>query len=307
MHLKLENFGPIESAELDVLPFTIIVGKNNMGKSYLAQLIHVLKNLQIHRSVVRPSFARRVEYRTRFNYEQVLELLEKGDIDDVLPEINNIIDKSLRAIVDYATEELRSLLEETFALPIEMLININQDISIIKFYYTNNANFEVIIEKDNKISLNLQINRDKLIKMSEDALKNLYKRYKDRRAIIRFSDTINRIIITQIFGSAGLPRQRPRMNSFYIPAGRAGLIEGIDIVTSAIMRLSTVAPIRGLSIPPLSGTTSQFYTTWITLRDIPGKYAQLGSRFRGDYDSLRKKGFKWTETHPVPFGEISRP
>ncbi|MBC7907678.1 MAG: AAA family ATPase [Rhodospirillaceae bacterium] len=37
--LSLENFGKIRRAEVTVAPLTILVGKNNVGKSYLASLI----------------------------------------------------------------------------------------------------------------------------------------------------------------------------------------------------------------------------------------------------------------------------
>lgn len=38
--LKIENFGPVGRAEIELAPLTIFVGHNNSGKSYVSKLIH---------------------------------------------------------------------------------------------------------------------------------------------------------------------------------------------------------------------------------------------------------------------------
>ena len=42
VHIKAENFGPIEKAEIDLRPLTVFVGESNTGKTYLAALIYAL-------------------------------------------------------------------------------------------------------------------------------------------------------------------------------------------------------------------------------------------------------------------------
>ncbi|MDE0085065.1 MAG: AAA family ATPase [Candidatus Poribacteria bacterium] len=42
VHIAVENFGPIEKAEIDLRPLTVFVGENNTGKTYLAALIYAL-------------------------------------------------------------------------------------------------------------------------------------------------------------------------------------------------------------------------------------------------------------------------
>ena len=42
IHIAVENFGPIEKAEIDLRPLTVFVGDNNTGKTYLATLIYLL-------------------------------------------------------------------------------------------------------------------------------------------------------------------------------------------------------------------------------------------------------------------------
>ena len=42
VYLNVQNFGPIEKAEIDLRPLTVFVGESNTGKTYLAALIYAL-------------------------------------------------------------------------------------------------------------------------------------------------------------------------------------------------------------------------------------------------------------------------
>ena len=42
IHIDVQNFGPIEKAEIDLRPLTVFVGESNTGKTYLAALIYAL-------------------------------------------------------------------------------------------------------------------------------------------------------------------------------------------------------------------------------------------------------------------------
>ncbi|MCY3743959.1 MAG: AAA family ATPase [Candidatus Poribacteria bacterium] len=39
IRIAVENFGPIEKAEIDLRPLTVFVGESNTGKTYLSALI----------------------------------------------------------------------------------------------------------------------------------------------------------------------------------------------------------------------------------------------------------------------------
>lgn len=42
ININVENFGPIEKAEIDLRPLTVFVGESNTGKTYLAAIIYAL-------------------------------------------------------------------------------------------------------------------------------------------------------------------------------------------------------------------------------------------------------------------------
>ena len=44
VHIEVQNFGPIEQAEIDLRPLTVFVGESNTGKTYFAELIYALYN-----------------------------------------------------------------------------------------------------------------------------------------------------------------------------------------------------------------------------------------------------------------------
>ena len=48
--VRVENYGPIKKAEIELRPLTVLVGRNNTGKSYLASLIYMMSEV--------PPFAR---------------------------------------------------------------------------------------------------------------------------------------------------------------------------------------------------------------------------------------------------------
>ena len=43
IHIAVENFGPIEKAEIDLRPLTVFVGESNTGKTYLVALIYAIQ------------------------------------------------------------------------------------------------------------------------------------------------------------------------------------------------------------------------------------------------------------------------
>ena len=90
IHLAVQNFGPIASADIDLRPLTVFVGQSNTGKTYLAALIYALhRTLHLplekgplataHASQVKSNFgnpeAFEAELKRCFNIESVSELI----------------------------------------------------------------------------------------------------------------------------------------------------------------------------------------------------------------------------------------
>jgi predicted ATPase len=59
MNLKIGNFGPISSGEIDLKPLTILIGPNHSGKSYLAMLVNSIFKLQLNRADLAQNLGRK--------------------------------------------------------------------------------------------------------------------------------------------------------------------------------------------------------------------------------------------------------
>lgn len=160
-------------------------------------------------------------------------------------------------------KNLKSILEETYGVPVSELINARSRSTKIEFYMSDITNISFVIKSKDRIDLNVKINhqviKESIIEMINEQKLNLrdLRRTKDIESIIIRIRSL--IFPPQTF-----------VRPYYIPAGRAGLLEGLDSVARAIMSLSTVGAIRGISIPPVSGTTSQFYNTFVSILSRPG-------------------------------------
>jgi len=255
MKIRAMNLGPVSKAELEVFPFTVLIGKNQLGKSYLAQLIQVSYLLAM--TVPRELYFR---YGLGHEFEKFKEALLKARREnktrsDTVHELVNAVLYRYKEVIE---RNLKSILEETYGVPVSNLIRAGSQSAHIDFEMSDITCISFEIEKRDKVKLDIKINHSDIDKF---VLEHVEKNKINLRDLRRKTDleevlmSIRQIIISQT----------TFLIPFYIPAGRAGLLEGLDTVAKAIVKVSTIAPIRGFSIAPLSGTTSQFYTTFTEL------------------------------------------
>lgn len=262
MRIIAKNFGPIKEADFEVYPFTILIGKNNLGKSYLAQLIQVAYSISLLTIRRGQLISDKGHYRDMEGVKKILfrARQERKSISDT---IDDVISYVVEIYNDMILRNLKSILEETYGVPISELRNARSRSSHIEFYMSDITIISFIIRSKDRIDLDVKINhntiKDNIIEMIKERKLNL-------RDLRRTTD-IESILIK--IKSLIFPSQT-YIRPYYIPAGRAGLLEGLDSVARAIMGLSTVGAIRGISIPPVSGTTSQFYNIFVNILSRPG-------------------------------------
>lgn len=280
MQIKVNNFGPIEKASLYFSPLTVIVGKNNLGKSYLAQLSHVFLTFAAHNQRL-GTRSNRIRQRMERDTKLYNEVLKEKSVNKKRIIVEKGLDECVNNITRDGEKELKSILESTFGLDVKQLINIHSNICKVECKYAQLTRLEMTIDEKSNVKLTIKYNKNKIIDSILDELSKI--KNTDDFDILRFTSIrrygyrigfIENIFVKKLFG-----RYTRRSESIYIPAGRAGLLEGMDIVSQALMQLTTVAPIRGVSIPPLSGTTSQFYSLWIALRGRLGVYSPITDKF----------------------------
>jgi predicted ATPase len=140
---------------------------------------------------------------------------------------------------------------------------------------------EFVISKDGDLSTKFNVEMmdelidevltDKRVKMFVDMILHS----KERRSFI---SAVIMMVGERILEHA-LPK-RPISSAFYIPAGRAGLLEGYEAVSSALIALAPTAPLRGIFMPPLPGMASEFYSLLLRLKGKRGSFSEVAELFK---------------------------
>jgi len=286
MKLKVENFGPISHADIEIKPLTVLIGKNNAGKSMLAQLIFTLMTLTegyIPRRLLTPMFR---YMRTKgifiipliFQVDDFRKRIKEAKEMTQFSYVKAVID----TIIDYLTESLnrtlRGLLERNFAVELKSLVNLYSHYTKVECAYSKYSIVEFTITKDGNLSAKFDI------KMMEELINNILKDEKINKLINRVlrskgkrdfaSITPIEKIVEFIFP------ERPLLSTLYIPAGRAGLLEGYEAVSSALIALAPTAPLRGISVPPIPGMASEFYSLLLQLTGKRGPFEKMSDLFK---------------------------
>jgi len=298
MSLKISDFGPIEDAEIELKRYTILIGKNNLGKSYLTQLFHIFYNVfrfqlmginELYYVVDRP-FRRERRLHLYSEYEMGYRfrapMYEIKISNDVIIEIRKrlrnkrINNKNIftmlftifnKNIPKSLNDNIQIALERTYGTELKNLVSINKTKSIIQFEYNeyNTLHIEItnkgtmkIQFKPNRVQLkNLEI---KIIPIIDDTRK--LKRLTEKRIIQFMLKCLEPILTMSV------------LESIYIPAGRAGLIEGYDTLVSIFIDLASVAPLYGITMPPIHGLASEFYNVLFSLRGGRGPYYAIAEK-----------------------------
>ena len=291
MKLKVENFGPISHADIEIKPLTVLIGKNNAGKSMLAQLIFTLMTLTegyIPRRLLTPMF-RYMRTKGIFIIPSLVSplIFQVDDFRKRIKEAKEMTQFSyMKAVIDTIIDHLTGslnrtlggLLERNFAVELKSLVNLYSHYTKVECAYSKYSIVEFTITKDGNLSAKFDI------KMMEELINNILKDEKINKLINRVlrskgkrdfaSITPIEKIVEFIFP------ERPLLSTLYIPAGRAGLLEGYEAVSSALIALAPTAPLRGISVPPIPGMASEFYSLLLQLTGKRGPFEKMSDLFK---------------------------
>jgi predicted ATPase len=292
MKLKVENFGPIHYADIELKPLTVIIGKNNAGKSMLAQLIFTLMRL---RESINPSYILKPFLPHIFSIPEntligiLQHFLSVENFQRKIKETKELTPFSylkivLDVIIDSFTHSLNkplgSFLERSFAIEFKNLVNLYSDYTKAECTYNEHLIVEFTITKEGNLSARFDVKtieelidnilRDKEINELIEKTLSL----KDKRDF-----AIDMVIIIKILTEFLFPESLP-LSPLYIPAGRAGLLEGYEAVSSALITLAPVAPLKGITMPPMPAMASEFYSLLLQLEGKKGPFAKISDLFK---------------------------
>jgi len=308
MRIIVENFGPIRNGDIEVQPLTIIIGNNNLGKSYLAQLIYVFLTLTKENfgggRYYFDSLTRRVyvkAYYSLFDIDPIKKILYEDRSNNLSLEKTtmNVLNDTIKRVELSLNETMKLTLERTFGMLTDELINVRSNKSNIEFFLSNNVTINTTIEKSEKVKVKIKCDKKKIHNMLVNFIKENNLNLRDLRRTTDI-EKITSYLYNIIFAYEE-DISKYLIESYYIPAGRAGLIEGYEAIVDAYMSLSTEVPFRGVSIPPLSGITAQFYRMYLQFPSRGGPFSKLAESFN---EIFKGEILFDRETRRTPFRKI---
>jgi predicted ATPase len=277
MRLRVENFGPISRAEIEIKPLTVLIGKNGSGKSMLAQLIYTLMDLRNHL----PYLMSPITVSSQ-KIGEISKRIKSASAEEMTPHsfVKMIGDVIIGCLTPYLSEALRRLLERNFAMELKSLVNLYSDHVRVKCFYSKHSVLEFTISKDGDLSTKFNVEMvDELINevLTDERVKRFVDIALHSKEERDFVDAV--IVMERRILEHALPK-RPISSAFYIPAGRAGLLEGYEAVSSALIALAPTAPLRGIFMPPLPGMASEFYSLLLRLKGKRGSFSEVAELFK---------------------------
>ena len=182
--------------------------------------------------------------------------------DEIADIFINRMTSFIQATVEY---QFRLLLEEGFGMRINDLVNLNSSSSTISFTWTN-LSMVINFSTHNQITAKVQFANIKKLKAklipSIEKLKMSPILFSPKKREHPSFDIFN---LMENIVNEFLEEQQEIKDVVYIPAGRAGLIEGFYSVESAFFALAPTGFIKGISIPPMPPTASEYYNMLLKL------------------------------------------
>lgn len=287
MKIKARNFGPLKKLDIEVKPLTVLIGKNNLGKSYAAELLYVmlsvLSDLRFRRYPL-------LYFEEGAGWRRMPFFLRDPDIDRLTRQIRKesltdveIVNRLTELILNVEARNIETLLKawlrRVYGVEFYELVNVNSNIARIECRPFVDLVLKVEITKRRQLNVKLLMNKrriDNYVKELSPILQKIKQKRKKKTYVEDLSDELRTKLVRpreeiRFLGfDASIRRIHPL--TYYIPAGRAGLIESYDTVVEALFLHVAGTPNVGLSISPLPGMAAEFYGV---LRSLSGEKGPL--------------------------------
>ena len=260
--IAVENFGPIEKAEIDLRPLTVFVGESNTGKTYLSALIYALQCTfngisQVpwspHRIIQldRISRSRHSRPSTQVSREETQEMLEKLGVTGQPFKFSD----SPQWLQDRLQSDLVD--SERFKDELRRCFDLESASGLIRFTNGQHDEMKVSLEirEGNQILWSFGVyNSDSEVTTDGFVNEDAVLRHDDRAALREILDTGDwRREPVRIF-SWNTPAE-----SYYLPAARSGIMQSHSMIASSLVDRATRVGLEQFSeIPTFSGMIADF-------------------------------------------------
>ena len=281
-HINVQNFGPIEKAEIDLRPLTVFVGENNTGKTYLAALIYALH--QNFEGISQLPWADSVTsyfsfaYRSRDRYSQSQQDALQQDMLGVLEKLNTpgcpFKFSDLPQLI-HAGLESRLTDQEDFTNELERCFDLESASKLIRFTGSrgNEMKVSLSVREGNQRYWDFEaraagsadptitghINPDMILLDANDSMR--------KTEFNEISD------VERLFRNLGI--RRWRTNSYYLPAARSGIMQSHGVIATALIKRATRIGLDRLEVSTFSGMIADFLEQIVRYKERKGSSSSI--------------------------------
>lgn len=275
IYINVQNFGPIEKAEIDLRPLTVFVGESNTGKTYLAALIYALHKYfegfsqlpwadyaTYYFDFVRRSRDRHPQNRQEEAEQEMLEALEKLKTSgrpfkfaDLPQEVHSELEAEFKNQEDFTNELERCFDLESVSKLIRFTDSQDSEMNISLLVSEGDQtcwDFEMRAAGSAKPTITGHINRDMTLLTPNDAM--------------RKTESHEIADVDRLFRTLSTRRWRTG-NSYYLPAARSGIMQSRDVLATALIKRATRIGLDRFEVSTFSGMIADFLEQIISYRE----------------------------------------
>jgi predicted ATPase len=317
--LHVVNFGPIDKANVQLTNCSFFAGKNNVGKSVMAQLLYsILKVFNPTMEDASLYLPELVENEFSKLIEEVVKKSSKTKTSSKKSSRKKssknggswkISQKDLKTIKDlsqkrkekikkrintelssYCQKELKKKIKQeitrVFSAPIHDYVRLGEDNSKVLFEY-NDVIYKCIFSmgiyrksKSFRTETVLTVDDDFLNKYIDEMFKIPLKHLKAKSVKFQWNEK-GKLEVKFPFRSVDdkirdLPIQLYKPSrTYFIPAGRAGLLEGYKVVSNAFYQSAPTASLVDTKSPSISGVVADYYSLLMSFEGKKGHYNKI--------------------------------
>lgn len=279
--IELSNLGPLRSAKLDLADLTLLVGKNNTGKTFFATLLHRV----LRTSPPTPAPFYRVPAETPQKvHEWVIDALENRNPDN--PEIRTFVSTLDRESITWAqtlagtaltefAKDVRDAIAYAFSTDVSHLRRRTKSAHTADCHLTVRSHepaWEINIRFDSDdIAVSPPDIEEWLVRLLDPIelrkASRRYTRVMDRRS--SNYDELDRLSAATTTSRAfsDLFSSWPR-NAVHLPADRTGIMQSQNILAGALASRVALAGIQPIESETFSGTSADFLQLILRISDV---------------------------------------
>lgn len=273
INISVENFGPIEKADIDLRPLTVFVGESNTGKTYLAALIYSL-----HKSFdgfTQFPWSYCLQSNIGFTYRPVAQYVSnQEELDREIFEILEKLNTHGRPFkFSDLPERVRTMLEsdlkrtDSIEEKLRLYFDLNTISDIIRSARDSNNIFScsLNISNVNQTLWSFDVKNDGTQSTAHGLINGDMVLYTDNRKsrheALDFDD------FRRIFRI----NRREENSSHYLPAARSGIMQSHGIITMSLYNRTTKVGLELFpEIPTFSGMIVDFLNQIVNYNEVRG-------------------------------------